>query len=62
MSLPDTSVSLPDDLRRLREQSQVRLAAVQDLRQQCELIAEHSRRRMDASRRLLERRVPVDRV
>lgn len=55
-------MSLPDDLRRLRDESQVRLDAVQDLRQQYALIAAHSRRRMDASRQLLERRVRVDRV
>jgi hypothetical protein len=55
-------VSLPDDLRRLRTDSHVRLAAVRDLRQQYVLIAEQSRRRLDASRQLLERRLPVDRV
>lgn len=46
----------PDDLRRLTAQSRVRLAAVQDLRAQYQPIAMHSRRRMDASRLLLERR------
>lgn len=50
------------DLRRLNDQSRVRLAGAADLRRQCELITAHSRRRLDASRLLLERTVPRDRV
>ena len=44
-----------DDIRRLTEASRVRLASVAALREQQELIARHSRRRLDDSRRLLER-------
>ncbi len=51
------TVTTPDDLRRLAAESRVRLATVEDLRVQQRLIAEHSRRRLDASRLLLDRRV-----
>ena len=44
-----------DDLRRLTAESRARLAAVQDLREQNELIARQTRRRLDESRVLLER-------
>ena len=49
-------MSTSDDLRRLSAESRVRLAAVLALREQHRLIAEQSRRRLDASRLLLERR------
>ena len=55
-------MSTIDELRRLNDQSRVRLAAVEALREQYELIARHSRQRLDASRLLLERRVPSDQV
>lgn len=55
-------MSTTDDLRRLTEQSRVRLAAVTALREQYELIARHSRSRLAASRLLLERHVWTDRV
>lgn len=44
-----------DDLRRLNDESRVRLAAVADLREQHQRITRHSSRRLEASRRLLER-------
>lgn len=44
-----------DELRRLNAESRVRLDAVAALREQHRLIAEQSRRRLDASRLLLER-------
>jgi hypothetical protein len=49
-------VSTSDELRRLSAESRVRLAAVVVLREQQRLIAEQSRRRLDASRLLLQRR------
>ena len=52
----ETRVSTSDDLRRLSAESRMRLAAVAALREQHRLIAEQSRRRLDASRLLLERR------
>ena len=55
-------MSSTDDLRRLNDQSRVRLAAVEDLRGQNRLIAEHSRRRLEASRRLLDRCTPFGQV
>jgi hypothetical protein len=48
-------VSLTEDLRRLQEASRVRLAAVATMREQQQLIARQSRRRLDDSRRLLDR-------
>lgn len=51
-----------DHLRRLNAESRVRLAAVADLRAQCQLIARHSRRRLDESRRILDRCAPPDQV
>ena len=44
-----------DDLRRLTAESRARLAAVQDLREQNELIARQTRRRLEESRALLDR-------
>ena len=44
-----------DDLRRLAEQSRVRLAAVEDLREESRHIVRQSRRRLDEGRRLLAR-------
>ena len=51
-----------EQLRRLTVESRVRLAAVEDLRAQCQLIARHSRRRLDESRRILDRWVPPGEV
>jgi hypothetical protein len=48
-------VTSTDDLRRLTAQSRVRLAAVEDLREQYELIARQTRRRLEQSRVLLDR-------
>jgi hypothetical protein len=55
-------VSAPDDLRRLSTQSRVRTAAVEDLREQCRSIVAHSRRRLEESRVLLDRRSGTGRV
>lgn len=49
-------MSTSEDLRRLTDQTRVRLAAVETIREQHRLIAEHSRRRLVASRLLLDRR------
>lgn len=51
-----------EHLRQLTAQSRVRLAAVEDLRAQYQLIARHSRRRLDESRLLLQRCTPLDQV
>jgi hypothetical protein len=55
-------VTTTDQLRQLTDQSRVRLAAVEDLRAQCQLLARHSRRRLDESRRILDRWVPPGEV
>jgi hypothetical protein len=55
-------VSTTDDLRRLTQQSRVRLESVAELREQYQLIARHSRHRLEASRLLLERPVRTDQV
>ena len=49
-----TSPGLTDHLQRLAAESRGRLAALDGLREQQRLIAEHSRRRLDASRLLLQ--------
>ena len=54
----DPTAELRDGLDRLAAQSRVRLAAVEELREQHRLIVDHSRRRLDASRRLLQQRRP----
>ena len=51
-----------EDLRRLNDESRVRLAAVEALREQHQLIARHSRQRLEASRLLLERSQRTDQV
>lgn len=51
-----------DDVRRLQRQSRVRLAALESLREQQQLLSRRSRERLDASRRLLEARPPSDEV
>jgi hypothetical protein len=55
-------VSRTDELRRLNDESRVRLVAVGRLREQYQLIAEQSRRRLDESRLLLAQRVRTDQV
>ena len=55
----DLAADLAAGLQRLAAQSRVRLAAVEALREQHRLIAEHSRRRLEASRLLLERSRPA---
>ena len=54
-------MSKVDDLRRLTDESRSRVAAVAALREQQEQIALHSRRCLEASRRLLERGVARER-
>jgi hypothetical protein len=55
-------VSTSDDLRRRTDESRVRVAAVETIREQHQLIAERSRRRLTASRLLLDRRTSSDQV
>ena len=47
-------------LRRLNDESRGRLAGVEDLREQFQLATRHSRLRLEASRRLLERGLQPD--
>ena len=53
---PDSRTGeLAEGLHRLAAESRARLASVRALREQHRLIAEHSRRRLEASRLLLDR-------
>ena len=54
-------MSETDDVRRLTAQSRARMEAVAALREQRQLIARHSARRLEESRRLLGRHVRAQR-